>query len=48
MFFEKNLGVHWNIGVQRDSKKLLLNKFSMFLVVACEFGFKVSKSANVA
>jgi hypothetical protein len=43
MFFEKILWAHWNIGVQRDSKTLLLNKFSLFLAVACESGFKVSK-----
>ncbi len=27
MFFEKMLRVHWNIGVKRDSKTLLLFKF---------------------
>ncbi len=27
IFFEKMLEVHWNIGVQRDAKRLLVKKF---------------------
>jgi hypothetical protein len=43
MFFEKIKRVHRNIGVQKDSETLLLKKFSIFCVLACEFGFKVAK-----
>jgi hypothetical protein len=31
MFFEKMLGVDWNISAQRDSKTLLKNEFSNIL-----------------
>ncbi len=41
-------GVHRNIGVQKDSKTLLLKIVSISCGLACEFRFKVSKSANRA
>jgi hypothetical protein len=45
MFFEKMLGVHGNIGVQRDSKTLYKMSFSIFCAIACEFGVKVLKKS---